>query len=388
VSADLLPPGGVLLHIGPYKTGSTSIQYALFDHQDDLRQRGVIFPGDTHRQRRPGWGVLGWTPRGRKRATLDEWYALVDSVRDVGEHRVCLTTEDFGWASAAQASRIVADLGAARVHVLAVVRRLDRLLPSEWQERVKTFHETKPYDDWLRAVLGDDRTEPSAHEFWASHDVGAQLSNWTSALPPAQMTVLVTDDRDRGALAGIFERMLGLPDGYLHTSVEANPSLTAERIELLRRLNVASASNGWSDRLHLFAVEVGVKSALMAAPPSPFDHQLPPLPAWALERVAVLSEEQITAIRESGVDVVGDLACLRIPTEPTSVPAAEPPGAVSVEASAMALEGALDGAVRLLTQTQRKHKRELTALRQQLADARRQLAARTDDSAAAPYAGS
>jgi hypothetical protein len=374
----LLPPGSVLLHIGPYKTGSTSLQYALFARQEDLRQHEVIFPGNTHRQRRPGWGVLGWTPRGRKNATVDDWDELVASLQNVGENRVCLTTEDLGWASGAQAARIVTDLGVSRVHVVVVVRRLDRLLPSEWQERIKTFHQTKSYVDWLQAVVGDDRSEPSAHEFWASHDVGRQLRNWTAALPPQQMTVVVTDDSDRRFLSRTFEQMLGLPDGFLHSTVDANASLSEERVELLRRLNSASEQHQWSDRLHAWSVEDGAKSALMETPRTPLDHKLSPTPAWAIEKVRTVAEEHITAIAEAGVNVVGDLACLHIPADATPIPARTPTQAVSIDVASSALEAVLEGAVRMLAETRRNHRRELKAVRQELHDARQEVADSAD----------
>ena len=46
---ETLPEGAVLLHIGPYKTGSTAIQQALFDQRDVLAEHGVLYPGRWRR---------------------------------------------------------------------------------------------------------------------------------------------------------------------------------------------------------------------------------------------------------------------------------------------------------------------------------------------------
>ena len=64
-SSLLLPEGACLVHIGPYKTGSSSIQAAFHAKRAELReQHGVVYPGKEVRARRAGWGVIGVTPRG------------------------------------------------------------------------------------------------------------------------------------------------------------------------------------------------------------------------------------------------------------------------------------------------------------------------------------
>jgi hypothetical protein len=154
----LLPEGSCLLHIGPYKTGSTAVQVAMHKARGAMRERGVVYPGTWQRAMRPGWAVLGYTPRGRDPVPIEVWQDLVAEVRDPAAIRSCVSTEDFGSASPARAKRIVDDLGGDSVHVVAVARRLDRLLPSQWQERVKS-HDTFTYDAWLRLVLGKDRED-------------------------------------------------------------------------------------------------------------------------------------------------------------------------------------------------------------------------------------
>ncbi|NUR67161.1 MAG: hypothetical protein HOQ47_15480, partial [Streptomyces sp.] len=42
-----LPAGTRLLHIGPHKTGTTSIQGAMFAAKDRLGEHGVLWPATT-----------------------------------------------------------------------------------------------------------------------------------------------------------------------------------------------------------------------------------------------------------------------------------------------------------------------------------------------------
>ena len=47
----------VLVHIGPYKTGTTAIQAVLAGHRTDLEQHGVSYPGEGNRHAREGWSL-------------------------------------------------------------------------------------------------------------------------------------------------------------------------------------------------------------------------------------------------------------------------------------------------------------------------------------------
>lgn len=376
-----LPEGSVLLHIGPYKTGSSAIQMAMSRRRQELAECRVAYPGRAHRQMRPGWALLGQTPRGRRFAEIDEWEELVREVRESRASRVCISTEDFGRAGPQVVSRAVRDLGADRVHVVAVARRLDKLLPSQWQERIKTCLETKSYDDWLRSVLDEDRPDPSGRAFWASHDLGRMIERWTDAMDRRRFHLIVTDDSDRGLLPRTFEQMLDLPEDMLGAEVTGNTSLSLDKVELLRRLNVVFGENGWSGADHHFIVEQGVMGALKQVPRSPNDTRIPPLPEWAVARVSELSEQRAAAVEASGVDVIGDAGALRI--EPAQGEAGPPPGdalVVTVEAAARAVEGALRQSMRRQAQLDKVHQRQLNRLRRRAARAQRRSQASTPPS--------
>ena len=66
-----------------------------------------------------------------------------------------MSDENYARAERSVAERIVRDHGGADVHVITSARRLDRLLPSYWQERVKMGHNGS-WETWLQAILGDE----------------------------------------------------------------------------------------------------------------------------------------------------------------------------------------------------------------------------------------
>lgn len=356
----LLPPGAVLLHIGPYKTGSTAIQAALFAHRDVLAEHGVHYPGRWRRLYREGHALMRWAPRGRTLPPQSVWDDFAADIRARQDVRVCVSTEDFGrLRQRARTRKIVEDLGADRIHVLAVARAYHRLLPSHWQERVKS-HERLTYDQWLHQLFEGDDTQNAYRSFWTSHDIEAMASKWLDVLPPERFTVVATDDSDRHLLSQTFERMLGLPDGLLAPSGHPNASLSLNAVEVLRRLNGEFAERGWSDRDYRDLVRNGVVRALQSAPPSSYDNAMPRLPEWVRPLVAERSRDRVEAIRAMGLNVVGDLESLLLPEYALTGEADPAPTMISIEAATAALSGAVEGALRARTQ-QKKATREEVA---------------------------
>ena len=136
----LLPEGSLLLHIGPPKTGSTAIQMALHSSRTALAEHGVLYPGTRMRARSAAAAVLGsGMPVGRDKPKIERWHGLVAEIRQTDLPRICLSHESFSRADDAAVGRILDGLGAERTHVVYVARRLDKVLPSHWQERVKAW---------------------------------------------------------------------------------------------------------------------------------------------------------------------------------------------------------------------------------------------------------
>jgi hypothetical protein len=336
--APALPEGAILLHIGPYKTGSTALQQALFDQRDVLAEHGVYYPGRWRRLFREGHALMQWSPRGRPVPPVSVWDDFAEDIRRRRDVRVCLSTEDFGRIrEAAKAHKVVEDLGADRLHIIAVARAYHRLMPSHWQERVKS-HERRSYDEWLHELLEEDSSEV-ARSFWTSHDVEYMTSRWLDVLPADRFTFVVTDDAERDLLPRTFERLLGLPAGLLAPEQTTNASLSMNAVELLRRVNGEFAERGWSDRDYVRLVQSGLVPELQAAGRSAGDVPVPPLPEWARPLVAERSERRVAVLERLGVPVVGDPACLLLPELPAGRDDDLLPGRISVEAASHAVAG-------------------------------------------------
>ncbi|MFP5335959.1 MAG: hypothetical protein ACLGIV_11685 [Actinomycetes bacterium] len=360
-----LPEGSVLLHIGPYKTGSSALQASLHRSRDELRAHGVRYAGDAIRAMRPGWGVIGRTPRGRRPASEDEWLDLVQETRTATEPRVCVSTEDFARVRPEIVERIVRDLGADRLHVLVVVRRLDRLMPSQWQQRAQSFKSTT-YDDYLAVVLDETSRHADHNAFWASHDVAATVGRWADAVGPHRVTLVVADESDRNLLPRTVERMLGLPAGLLAPEPGRNASLSLNAVEVLRRVNQAFAGHGWPDGVYHHLIRTGMLRELKQAGRGADELSIPAVPAAHAQRLRELSDERaaaVEALAARGVHVLGDPAGLRTVENVVDADQAPTVETISMQSAAAAVAGTVAGMMTLEEIYEKRHRRQLARAR-------------------------
>lgn len=317
MSDDLLLPGGTrLLHIGPQKTGTTAVQVAMAEARDAMAAHGAYFPAGDHRRRKAGW-ALG-LPGGPADTPMSHWDDLVGEVRAAGPVRVCVSDENFARAEAPVVERIVTDLGGADVHVVAVARRLDLFLPSQWQERVKAGVGAT-FEDWLRDVL-DDGPQRSWERWnvWMGHDIEALVRRWVDVVGPDRFTLVVADESDRHQLIGVFQAMLGLPPDTLQLYPDrSNRGFGLAEVELLRRLKSVFEQRGWPPEEFHSVVRRGVRRYIGSRPDRAPGPRHAPLPGWAMDRIRELSERRAEALTGLGVRVIGDPASLRVPADVT-----------------------------------------------------------------------
>jgi hypothetical protein len=315
--AAVVPAGGLLLHIGPHKTGTTAVQSAFHAARDHLDELGVTYPGP---RAAPHGAVLarlgvnrGWNdaiPPGPRRM----WHRLCAQTSAAATaNTVVVSSESLCHAGPRQAAAICEELRPGPVTVVITLRSLAEILPSAWQEYVKSGW-TVGYDDFLTSVLRDrPAADGPTPTFWQRHDHGRLVRRWSSVVGAESVVVIVADPEAPGLVLQAFESMLGLPAHTLAADAGArNRSLRAAEIELVRAVNhEAHRSVPWEvfnallrDGANLALVEGRV--------PSPSETAIG-LPTWAGEAAATFGRESIAEIRRHGVRIIGDLDTLGSP---------------------------------------------------------------------------
>ena len=313
VNESRLKPGGILLHIGVHKTGTTTIQDAFARNRIELPLFGVAYPGTGQAHRKVASSAmqrpLGWRTSGAHLPDPKLWDDFVDEARSFDGITVC-SSEFFAESSDEVAERIIDRIGLENVHVVVTLRNFAKILPSAWQQILKSGYEFG-YVHWLENVLGSGELEPKSQVFWNRHRHDEVVTRWAKLLGSDRVTVVVVDESDRESIYRDFESLTGLPNGTLlkNRSTPLNRSLSLAEAELLRRVNTAvGGGKGWkpySDEVH----DGLIKGMVEGRVPDASEAKLQ-TPQWALDRAAEFASSYVTAIRASGVNVLGDLNLL------------------------------------------------------------------------------
>ena len=331
-----------LVHIGPHKTGTTTVQAAFHAARHEASRQGVHVAGRT---RHPMAAVLAATARPAPNSKTNappsraKWTALLHEIRTAREPRVVLSSEFFADARPDAIARVTEELDPSRVQIAVTLRPLAKIIPSQWQQYVQNGLRVD-FDQWLEAIFGDqpDRVTPT---FWHRHRHDRLVRRWADAVGADRLTVIVVDDRDHDGVLRTFEQLLGLTDGLLVADRDlSNRSMTLPEIEVVRAFNQQYAKTQLGRAVYSKAMRFGAALRMKEREPAPTEQRLTP-PQWAMDRAGEVSAEMVADIRSTGVRVIGDLDLL------TETPAGwadgeRPPVEITPEVAGRAAMGVLE----------------------------------------------
>ena len=319
-----IEPGGVFVHIGPHKTGTTAIQDSLFCSQEVLKEKGfVYFATGTHVSANSAVKAFarrldrGVAQRIRASVRSDDWAPIQSTLAKSPEKTVLLSAEQFADLNNQQVSNFVKALGGRPIRVVLTLRSLAEIIPSQWQQFVKRGA-MPSLDEWTRELFTPNSTARKVNLFWIRHRHDELLGRWVDAVGPERVSVVIVDSNDRAAIFRTFEQLIGLPPGTLQPGSRVNKSMSIEQAELVResfmQLERAGMGKLFGDKgawtaIHNYFLSVSDSSA----------GERPRLPDSARPAVVAVANEIVDAIQRSGVGVIGDLSALnRIPPSGTA----------------------------------------------------------------------
>jgi hypothetical protein len=294
----------IFLHIGCGKSGTTSLQRALYASVPQLLDQGVGMPLSSRAEAlrllfRPLVGLTPGEPVPPR--TQRRMSALTELLQDAKGDRLLISLEDLCELPEAGIAMLVDTLSEYDVHVIITARDWSKQIPSDWQELVKQRLPLS-YSDFVWAVRNES---PNASMFRLRQHVPDIARRWATRVPPENIHIVavappVPDPRR------LFH-LIGGVVGFDATTLEAPPrlrnvSLGYEQAETLRRITLALGDrlpNGRKDfRPAARAIfdgplraETGTKLRL------PREHQ-----EWCRQQGLAMLEE----LRRGGYDIVGN----------------------------------------------------------------------------------
>lgn len=328
------------IHVGAPKTGTTYLQGILWRNRTEMRQAGLHTLGQSRGDHyRAGHDIRGveYLPGDPRPDWAGAWDLLAKLSNSSEAQNIVISDEHLASLTPEQVTRAVRSLSPREVHVIYATRNLAKLLPSEYQEYVK--HRSKlTYTDWVRKVFDSPDAGPGKW-FWSVHDPVDVVNRWTTAIPLEHFHLLTMPPpgSPKDALWVRFADVVGVdPAAATDFDVAGNDSLGMAEAEVLRRVNSVLPDS--FPRWHHTGLARDVLASKILGPRSRPGR--PKLPDDLAEKVIVQTEANISGLKGSGVDIVGELSVLEV-TEDLSLGEPKPSQEEVINAAVAGIAGLL-----------------------------------------------
>ena len=312
-----VPDGTILVHIGPHKTGTTSLQHATLFNRKQALQQGVYYavPDDRRSASNQEARSLMKLPfAGEKVIDYSVWEAQVSRVTTSTAPRIFVSGEEFSFCQPKEIRTLLSDFGRERVQIVVTARSIERVLPSQWQLDLRGGHTRQPFDKWLRETLRPRRIRTAGarlgipHPFWFRHRHDQLAERWAAEVGADQVTVVISDDRNHRVQLGAFESLLGLSEGLLVPPVgNTNASLDRDEAAALVKVYELCHERGLTLTR---AGRKGLMRYLQVQRAGRPTGSLIDIPGWATKEVQGIATSIHDGLLRSAVRIVGDPSIL------------------------------------------------------------------------------
>lgn len=296
----------VVIHIGPPKTGSTTLQDALHHNRDDLKRMGIRYAGSGTQSAAAAMAAT----RRRDRTTgrqvpASAWKQLLKEMKNSIESTVVVSSEWFAAATPAQIRTISQELPGAEYQIVIALRSLDRVLPSRWRQNV-VEGATYSFTEWLELIFSPS-TNPYSTRFWHQHRHDELVQRWGEVFGQRAITAICVDDADPDRLLRHMESLIGAQEGALGSSRHVrNMSLDGVTVEGIRRFNLLAEEHGVPPELRYLTVTRGVVPQIEQGVQSD-GSSTGRVPAQYADRCVAESTRIVKELRSSGANILGNL---------------------------------------------------------------------------------
>lgn len=144
----------VYIHIGPPKTGTTTIQHSLHKNRDKLIENGVYVPRTGSMPDKAHHHNLGWEliKAEKFNQSYGTWRGLLEEISKIEASKIVLSSEGFIRCTDDNIRAIKDYLQDYDIYIVFYARRQDKKIQSQWAQGAKTHERLDvimPFPDWI-----------------------------------------------------------------------------------------------------------------------------------------------------------------------------------------------------------------------------------------------
>jgi hypothetical protein len=315
----------LILHIGIYKTGTTSLQSVLSANRGILKAHEVHYPDhglDSHSTlassvMQKNWG---WADRGE--TTFSPWY-WNNFVKDLAKltGTVLISSEFFCQADDDQVARIRASLPNCKITVVIGLRPLNELLWSTYQQLIK-FGRHYSVDEWLQSTFGDFDSGNLNSGFWLRNHQDRLISRWGEEFGKENLRIVTSDPRQPALALNLIKDLAGISQVALNeksAELNKNRSMTVIETEVVRDINKSIFEKvDWP--IYRQVLRRGAIERIVEIRVPPISEQKSAIPEWATLRAIEIQNEWTNSFLTSSLKVTPDWSRMSVTNPKIDLP--------------------------------------------------------------------
>jgi hypothetical protein len=312
----------LILHIGIYKTGTTSLQAIFGGNRKTLLDNGVYYPDygiNNHLTlaasvMQKSWG---WTDRGETSFSPSYWNDFVKELRK-RDGTVIVSSEFFCQADDEQVAKIKASLPNCKISIVVGLRPLNELLWSTYQQFIK-FGRRYSVEKWVKSVFNDFDNGDFNSGFWLRNHQENLINRWSNQFGFENINIVVSDPTKPSLAFDLIMKLANISHVKLEVESEQllmNRSMTVVETEAIRRINIALHKKiVWPE--YRQTIRRGAIERLVELRDPPSNEARSAIPAWASLRAAEIQNSWEAKFSTSDYKVIPSWDRLRVDSPAT-----------------------------------------------------------------------
>lgn len=289
----------LILHIGPHKTGTTSLQRALLNAYGADEPQPIWYPRPLHGG--PGHTTISKNLMKDSKPLLSQ---AIKQASDRGSHTLIISAEGLAWAPYRnRLPNLLQQTSKVRVHIVSTLSPICQRAVSLWQQGIKRHLWVTALSGSLENVLGEPGLQADL------------IPQFASALPEAKLSVLITGKTAPHVIYDRFSQATGVSLARSNPGRRLeNVSLGLAEVEILRAFGVVAEGAGFTDKLRRQGRQM-LRQLMLSEPWRATIPKVPlRLPQEWLPSLANRTAEILKVLRtlesENRIQVFGDLDSL------------------------------------------------------------------------------